>query len=61
MQREGAGVGLEMNPGFPASELVEVSKKQTKVCRSRSGGGTLKALSCLQASSSRASRAGLQG
>ncbi|MXQ85426.1 hypothetical protein E5288_WYG011405 [Bos mutus] len=30
MQGEGAGVGLEMNPGFPASELVEVSKKQTK-------------------------------
>lgn len=36
---EGAGVGLEMTPGFPASELVEVSKKQTQVCRSRSGGG----------------------
>ena len=54
-------MGLEMNPRFPASELAEVSKKQTKVCRSRSSGGTLKAFSCLQVSSSRASRAGLQG
>lgn len=60
MQGEGAGVGLEMNPGFPASELIEVSKKQTKSVEAGPVGGTLKAFSCLQVSSSRASRAGLQ-